>query len=405
MSALPRYRYFLAVLMFLIRIYAGFVMLVPVLYTADIAVEFGVSSTGVGNYIGFLMWACAAVVLFSGPIVTKFGAKRCCLIGTIFMALGVLATAFTPPNYFLACAFRFVLGLGIVLVTVAVMPITMTWFTSEEYGRVNGVLESSTSIGILLNFWFTPVWFPRPLWREAHLFYGIPAVILAILWAVFGRDPLVQFEEKEEKYFDLLKTRLHKLFGIKEVWLMGGTMWMAMGVSMAIISWIPSYLELEWKWPHATAALLASMYDLINIAGWPLGGTLSDKVGLRRPFFIVAGGMITMCAISAVTFVGPASWIWFGFMGLFTAVYGFGIITILMEHPEIDSELISTAISVTLLFGFLGGAIMPTVFGAILDLTGSLYFAMIIGAALYTLISIFGLLIRETGWKAAAEEK
>jgi len=62
MSALPRHRYFLAVLMFLIRIYVSFVMLVPVLYTADIAVEFGVSSTGVGNYIGFLMWACVCLL-------------------------------------------------------------------------------------------------------------------------------------------------------------------------------------------------------------------------------------------------------------------------------------------------------------------------------------------------------
>ena len=404
---ISRYRYFLAVLMFLVRACASFIMLVPALYMAEIAVDFNIppelTGTYVGLYVGLIMWGCAIFVLFSGPIVNKIGAKRCGFIGAALLFMGTLLTALNPFGFLAACIFRFIFGVGLVLVVVGFAPITQTWFTSEEYGRINGILETCTSVGIMLNFAITPRLFES--YRHAHFLYSIPMAIFAVLWGIFGRNPLVSSPKSEESYFRILKTRLREIIKIKEVFLMFVVMWIAMGVGTALTSWIPSYFATDWRWRPEIASLLVTIYNLTNILSWPLGGTLSDKVGLRRPFLIVGGFGIFISAFNTITFVGPASWFWYSLVGLFAAVYGFSIMTIPMEHPKITPELISTAVSVILLGGFLGGAIMPMVLGLTLDLTGSLYTGIITVSTLYIVISIIGLIVRETGWKATATVK
>jgi MFS family permease len=403
MYAIPRYRYLLAALIFLVRTCGAFIMLVPTLYMAEIAVDLGIPPelTGayVGLYVGFISWACAIFVLFSGPIASKIGAKWCSFIGAVFMFLGAFLTAFNPPNFYLACIIRFIFGIGLVLAVIGFTPITQTWFTSEEYGRVTGIIEASSSFGIMLNFLFTPRFFAS--YRDAHLAYSIPMAILAILWAILGKNPLVPSPKSEESYIHMLKTRLPQAIAIREVIGMSILMLFSMGAGTALISWISSYFSMEWKWRPEIAALIVTVHNVFGITGWPLGGTISDKIGRRKPLFILSGAMVFLCAFTAITFVGPASWIWFGLVGLFIGLNGSCIMAVLMEHPQMTFDLLPVSISIVLCLGFLGQAIMPMVLGAFLDATGSLYLGILFNASLYIVGSIIGIIIRETGWKAA----
>lgn len=188
---------------------------------------------------------------------------------------------------------------------------------------------------------------------------------------------------------------------------MAGVLFISMGVTTGIISWIPDYLTMERGYGIALAAFVVVFYNLANIFSWPIGGFLSDRIGLRRPFLIVGGILSFVTSLATITLVGVipavAVFLFIGLFGIFNALYSFSTVTILMEHPEIDHKTVPYAYSIVLFFAFSGAAIMPTIIGFVGDLTGLIFYGLIISTFLYTLVSVFGLFLRETGWKKAVE--
>nr|MDO8098426.1 MFS transporter [Candidatus Njordarchaeota archaeon] len=400
--SLPRYRFLLATVMFMIRVYIGFILLVPSLYKTTISTEFGVS-LGLTGFLTALIMFPGLVIPLMGPVISKVGAKNSGLLAIGIITITGYLIGFSQ-SFAIATISRLLMGFGVILAVPAFSPMIMTWFTEKEYGRVNAIIESSTSVGIALNFALTPILFPPPLWREAHMVYSTLALALTVIWLALGRNPYGKVEKEKGKYFEMLKSSLARLFGIREVVLMGGILFIAMGVTMAISDWVSTFLADERGYDLQSAALAIVVYDVFNLVSWPAGGFLSDKVGLRRPF-LMAGGFMAFVSIFLATttpyFAPPLIvYILMGLFGFFNAVYGFATATILMEHPKIDAKSIPYAVSIILWFGFIGGAVMPAVVGLISDITGSIYYGLLLCSFFYILVAVFGLLSRETGWKA-----
>jgi MFS family permease len=396
-ASLPKYRFILGSLIFIIRMYGGLVLLVPALYVSSIMHDLAITHVELGLLVASTMIACLISVFFTGLLVERFGAKQTASVAVILSAVGGYLVG-GAPNYGMALLGRFLLGLGITWFIPATMPTVMTWFSAKEYGTITAILGQSISLGLMTHFLITPILFPPPNWREPHLVYATVGLILAILWALLGKGVRGELKKEETPYLARLKLRIPMSFKIKEVWLMSIFMFIVMGVGTATSSWAPYFYETVRGFPITLASMLMGWYNLVNIVSGLIGGLISDRLGLRKPFIILSGIPASLCYVIAITIPDPLGVYASMAIGVawFAAFATFAVSTVPMEVPEMTPELISYAMSVILFFGFLGQTIMVPLVGYVIS-TISPYHALLINGTLYILVSICGFLCRETG--------
>ncbi|MCS7098132.1 MAG: MFS transporter [Candidatus Methanomethyliaceae archaeon] len=389
------YRFVVATLIFLIRMYGGLVILVPSIYIKNIMRELSITSTEVGFLISSTMIACLIFIMLTGLVVDKFGAKNTVLFAIVLTTLGGFLIG-NAPNFGIALIGRFILGMGITWFIPATMPIIMTWFTSKDYGKINAFLNSSMSVGLMMHFFLTPVLFPPPVWREPHIVYATMGIFLMILWILFGKGPKVEMKRdmKRDKF------SFGELIKIKEIWLLGIVMFSLMGVGSSMSSWLPTYLEMK-GFPIFIASTIMGFYNLIGIISSPVGGFISDRIGLRRPFIIVSGILTFISFIGLINTTDTIQlFIFMTGVGWFASFATFSITTIPMEIAEISHRKIPFATSIIVMFGFIGQIVFVPMVGYMITLIPFYYTLFIVGL-FYLLTTIAGMLCRETGCRVA----
>jgi MFS family permease len=132
---------------------------------------------------------------------------------------------------------------------------------------------------------------------------------------------------------------------------------------------------------------------------WPLAGVLSDRVGRRKPFFLVS--QATWIAV-AVVFTLSEGRLGPGGAGVVTAIAGllFGgtILPYLMAVELFSPDIAATAASVVNGAALVGGILVPVMIGRIIDVSGSFSTAFAVTAGLHVAAFACALLIPETGW-------
>jgi ACS family glucarate transporter-like MFS transporter len=142
---------------------------------------------------------------------------------------------------------------------------------------------------------------------------------------------------------------------------------------------------------------------LVGVFGCIAGGILPMRFRRRRPFLIVPGALLGVLAMVAVSFnnvliicLSVACY------GILNSIYGPTLFTIPFELYR-DSPRTAAMVAFTVqIAGNVGNFIAPLAVGYLTDMTGSYLPGFAISAALSLLMLMAGLLLPETGERAAA---
>jgi MFS family permease len=127
-------------------------------------------------------------------------------------------------------------------------------------------------------------------------------------------------------------------------------------------------------------------------------GSLSDRVGLRKPFILVLGLVSGPVVYAAGTLQGLGVW----FFAFVLGVCSIGVLTLVIAMPVEHKQtavFVGSAVGLISSFGNLGSFFMPTVMGFVKDVTGSFLWSVLILAVFGELMLILGLPLTETGTK------
>jgi FHS family L-fucose permease-like MFS transporter len=134
------------------------------------------------------------------------------------------------------------------------------------------------------------------------------------------------------------------------------------------------------------AGKLVAMYWLGALIGRLVGGFILRLAKPGRVLTAFAGGAIGLIALSAVSSGSLAGWalILVGFCNslMFPTIFSLGTEGLGEQTPQ-GSGILCTAI--------VGGALVPLMYGAMADVTGSLRVALIVPVVCYAIIAMFGL--------------
>lgn len=361
----------------------------------EIADDLGMDLVQIGYIWGFASLAGLFVSIPGGILSDRLNTRTfigisCILVG-ITGALRGLADSFVMLSLIV-----FLNGIIRLMLPVAVTRTIGLWFKGKNLGTAQGIGAMGMGFGLMLGPFISATYLSPWLdgWRNVMYFYGGVAVLMGILWLIFGREAPQTESELGITLRIPVKEALGKILANKYVWALGLLLFFRVACLMGVTGYIPTYLKnLGWSVGSADN-VLAVFYAISTLFVVPVS-FLSDRIGARKPVLLV-GVVLSAVSVAFIPFVNDAGvWILMmvagflmdGFMALFTAM--------LLETEGVGPALSGTAIGVVFTISQLGSSVSPPI-GNALDSFGG-HWPFIFWALLGAVALVPFMFVKETG--------
>ena len=321
-----------------------------------------------------------------------------CILVAITGASRGLAT-----NFFTLALTVFLNGLVRLTLPVAVTKAIGLWFKGKNLGLAQGIGAFGMGLGLMLGPLVSATYVSPWLdgWRNVMYFYGAIAVVMGVLWMVYGREAPRNTEPGEFSERIPVSQAISLVLRNKYVWALALMLFFRVSCLMSMTGYVPTYLK-NLGWGEAGAdGTLAAFYAASIACVVPLS-LFSDRMGSRKPVLLV-GIVISFISVGLIPYAGGAG-IWVlmilagflmdSFMAIFTAL--------LLETEGVGPALSGTAIGVVFTIAQLGNAVFPPVGNWLASFSQSWPFLFWAALGAAALVPFF--LVKETGKKVRLKQ-
>lgn len=350
----------------------------PASIAGELARAFDASGVELGSLAATYFYVYTAMQVPTGVLVDTLGVRVIVAVGGVVAGIGsvLFGAAETLAG---ASAGRLLVGLGVSVMFVAMLKINAVWFHDRHFGTVTGLTVLLGNLGAVLAA--APlVWLLAfATWREVFVAIGVFSVGLgAATWFLVRNHPgeagLPSLRELDGQA-PHERHEGHWLHGLVEVVRNRATwagFWPALGAGGTLFAfaglWAVPYLEQV----HGMTRAQAADHTAVMLAGFAVGsfllGTLSDRLGRRRPVMLAGLLVYQACwlwLLAQIALPRVASLALFALMGVATA--GFTLVWAVAK--EVNRPALSgMATSVVNTGAFLGGALLQPLVGLVMDL-------------------------------------
>ncbi|WP_240910090.1 MFS transporter [Desulfopila sp. IMCC35008] len=372
-----RFTIFCVLILTYILVY--FHRMAPGVVSEYLMADFSTSGTRLGTLSAIYFFVYAAMQLPSGVLADTLGTRTSVIGGNITAGIGSILFGLAS-SFEMACLGRFLVGLGVSVVFVAIMKNNAVWFHARVFGLMSGItllfgnLGSVTAAGPLS--WMLSF----ADWRTIFLGIGCLSLLVAVagFFIVRNRPEDLGFEspnrplpkrEQDAAQVNWLQN-LYNVVALRRVW---PGFWVQFGAIGGLYAFMGLWGVPWLRDVYGLSLSAAARYMTIMLLSFAFGslffGWFSDRIGRRKAVMIPAI-TIYVCVWLVITFVG---WSPGAGGGLLLALMGFGgsgfVLTFACAKEVVDPDLSGMGVSVVNTGCFIGTAIMQPLFGWIADLT------------------------------------
>ena len=341
--------------------------------------DFRTTGTSLGTLSAIYFFVYAAMQLPSGVIADTLGTRVSVVGGNLTAGAGSILFGMAT-SFEMACLGRFLVGLGVSVIFIAIMKNNAVWFPARVFALMSGItllignLGSVTAAGPLswlLSFFD---------WR--YIFIGIGFFSLVLggcgFLLVRNRPEDLGFEPPNppvtvEKGSQLKGSWWQNLLGVvRQI-----RIWPGFWVQFGMIGGLYAFMGL-WGVPwlrdvYGLERSDAAGYMTLMLFSFAFGalffGWFSDRIGRRKSVLVVATILYTLLWL-VIVFIG---WIP-GFVGgAMLALIGFAgsgfVVTFACAKEVVNPELAGMGVAVVNTGCFIGTALMQPLFGWVADLS------------------------------------
>lgn len=350
------------------------------LNTAQLGLIWGMSTFG-GLFL------CIPSGLLGDRIGPRWGIFITAVIAAIFLGMRGFA------NNTASMAAMMFIGGGVIggLTPISTKAI-FTWFPPTQVGLANGVLSSFSRLGMAVGAAVSVIVIAAlRSWQNTFFLYAAILLVFALLWLILIHEP----QNTKSSTRVPFREALAKSIKTRDIWLCVAAEFGVFGLNVEFVGYLPTYLQ-NIGWSEVTSSLALTVYFIGMVIGSFVIPTLSDKVRLRKIFFIIPAFMcIIAIGLLAVTKASVPIWM-LTFIAGFTLASLIPMITVVVaEIKGIGARYAGTANSLG--FGIGGGAglLFATVGGKLALTSAILPFIFAPSLCLVCIIPFF--FTRETG--------
>ncbi len=334
--------------------------------------DFSISAERLGNMSSFYFLANVIFLFPAGMLLDRCATRKVILVSLSVCVLGTACLGFAT-SFYVACACRFLTGIGSAFCFLSVIRLASRWFPPKRMALVIGAVVTMAMIGGMVAQTPMALLVEHVGWRRAlFIDAGVGVMILGLI-AVFVRDyPKghhdTHLKEQEAVIAVGFWASMKVAYLNPQNWL-GGIYACLMNLPIGLLGglWGALYLVSTHHLTQLQATDVTSMLFLGTIIGAPIVGWISDKIAMRRPPMI-AGAIVSLLLFLMVVVMTslsyPALILLFLMIGLSTS-------TQIIAYPLVaeNSSRILTAMSVSVVnISIEGGSgLLQPFFGYLMD--------------------------------------
>lgn len=336
----------------------------------DLAASFQTSAASLGVLAATYFYVYTVMQIPTGILADTLGPRRILALGGMVGGLGSFLFGFAP-TLDLALVGRTLVGLGVSVTFIAMLKLVAVWFEEDRFATMVGICMLIGNLGSVLAGAPLSALAQASGWRGVFIGVGAVSLVLGALCWLIVRDSPDALPGRDGPKFDrtAVLSSLLSVLRNRDTWPaalvntgMSGSFFTFAGL------WATPYLMQVHGLTRAVAATHLSLW----FGGFAVGcffiGTLSDRLGRRKPVLIVAShvyGAIWLVLASGMTMPLAISYSLFALLGLATA--GFSLTWACSK--EVNPPLLSgMSTSVANMGGFLAGALLQPLVGWVMDL-------------------------------------
>ena len=376
-ARLARLRWTTFVLVVLAYVISFFHRVAPATIAGDLQLAFHASAAALGGLAATYFYVYTVMQIPTGVLVDTLGPRRILTLGGLVAGAGAILFGYADTLSAAAVGRTFV-GLGVSVTFIAMLKLHAAWFHDRHFGTIVGFAILLGNIGAVLATAPLATLLRFVSWRDIFVLIGALSIVIAVLSWIFVRDDPVQaglpsLREMEGQaahpphvghWYEGLLTIIKNRASWPGFWITFGYA----GSFFAFAGlWAVPYLQDV----HGMSRNVATQHTSLLLMGFAVGamsvGTLSDRIGRRRPVLIGAGLIYCLCWLPLVLglpLAGGASYVLFALMGLGASSFTLSWACVKEVNPHALSGM---ATSVANTGAFLGTGILQPLVGWAID--------------------------------------
>ncbi|MFH0736466.1 MAG: MFS transporter [bacterium] len=358
--------------------------------------EIGWSELDYGYIVTAFSAAYAIGLLFMGGIIDKIGTKIGYTIAIFGWSIAAMFHAAASSVIGFATA-RFGLGLSEAGNFPAAIKTVAEWFPKKERAFATGIFNSGSNIGAIVAPLVVP-WITITYgWQEAFIATGALGFFWIILWWLFYQKPEnhKKLSKGELAYIQsdpadsAEKIPWVKLLKYKQTWAFTIAKFLTDPIWWFYLYWVPKFLNKEHGITLDKIGIPLIIIYLMADFGSIGGGWLSSFF-IKRGWSVNKGRKITMLIMAVcvvpIIFVSVASEMWMVvlLLSLATAAHqGWSANLFTTVSDLFPRKAVASVVGIGGMGGAIGGMLIATIAGLILEFTGSYVILFIICGSVY----------------------
>ncbi|MFL6647675.1 MAG: MFS transporter [Sulfurifustis sp.] len=349
----------------------------PAVIAADLMREFQTTGAALGTLAAMYFYVYATMQIPAGVLADTLGVRLAASVGALIAGAGSIV--FGLSGDITAAGFgRFLVGLGVSVVFVGLMRANTEWWSERRYGFISGLTVCLGNVGALLAAVPLATLLAVTSWRTIFVVIGALSGVVAIGTFLFVRDrpedlgfPSLAAMEGRSAHAAASRHWLHDLWQAlrtRELWPGFFANFGLCGTSLGLTTlWGVPLLTDVHRLTRTEASLYTSVGIVTTAISSLLVGTLSDRIGRRKPVLVVAcfaGAAVWLALLLAPWGPGWSGFLLFALLGLCTS--GF-VVTYGAAKEVVPPRIAGMAIAVVNTGVFLGAAVVQPLFGALMD--------------------------------------
>jgi len=378
----------------------------PGLITDQLMTDFGVTASTIGLLTSIQFFVYTSLQIPMGILADRFGPNFFLIIGATLTGLGTILYSLGTHEFVLFFS-RILTGVGDATIWVNMVLILAQWFQKKEFVRLIGFAGMTGSLGFLL----ATVPFATLIhlfgWRISFFSTGLLLCLCGVLLyfvlvkntkRIFSAKPVVEAEVVQREKTAVI---IRRIFSNRQAWALFFCHFGVVGGYVGFISsWAVPYGINMYEMTRSEASQLIMIGLIGALLGAPLMSWIAGWLGtIKRPY-IVVHMTVLLSWFSFLLWKGHPSIFWlivlFFFIGFGYGASALTFAAVRQTFPITESGIVSGFANTG---GFLSAALLPIIFGYILDhfqaATGNLsdgYYYGFISPVVFSVIGLFGVL-------------
>lgn len=294
-----------------------------------------------------------------GLLADRVGGRRAGLTGLLLTLVPLVAGWHYATQLWQFYLIGFLLGIAGASFAVA-LPLAGRWYSAEHQGLAMGIAGAGNA-GSLIATFFGPRLAQHYGWQSVFALALIPVVCVLAFFFLFAKDSPARSAPKTWPQYA-------QLLGQADTWKLCFLYSLTFGGFVGLSSFLPVFFHDQY---HLSKVRAGDFTTLVIVAGSflrPVGGWLADRIGGYRLLLIllasVSVSLIIIGTLPPIAVVVPALFVAMGMLGMGNG----SVFQIAPQRFPAEIELMTGIVGAA---GGLGGFLLPSVIGALKDVSGS----------------------------------